>query len=478
MSDYDVIVVGAGPGGYVAAIRAAQLGMKTAIVEREHLGGICLNWGCIPTKALLHSAKVLDTIKHAEEFGIKGVAGATPDITTIIDRSRAVSGHLTTGIGFLLKKNKVDIIWGEAKLKAPSLLSVVETLKPAVQPQHAPPKGVKRTGEYKAKNIILATGARPRVLPGLEPDGDKIWTYFEAMYPPVIPSSLIVVGSGAIGIEFASFYSSMGIVVTVVEAMDQIMPLEDPEIAAVVQKRLTANGVTFLPGAKVTGVSKSSGGVTATLEGADGASSKVKADAVISAAGVVANTEGLGLEELGVELDRGCVKTDANGATTVPGVWAIGDVAGPPMLAHKASHDGLTTVAAIAGQPTHPVAGSSIPRCTYCEPQVASIGLTEAQALERGKIKVGRFPFAANGKALAIGESEGVVKIIFDDATGELIGAHLVGPEATELISGLSLGMSLEATEEALSEVVFAHPTISEALHEAVLSAMGRAIHV
>lgn len=478
MSTYDVIVVGAGPGGYVAAIRAAQLGLKTAIVEREHLGGICLNWGCIPTKALLHSAKVAETVSQAEEFGIFGTSGAKPDIPAIVARSRKVSGQLNAGVGFLLKKNKVDVIWGEATLTGRGQISVAATRKPPMLPQHPVPKGTKGAGTYSAKHIILATGARPRVLAGLEPDGDKVWTYFEAMYPPHVPTSLVIVGSGAIGIEFASFYSAMGVKVTLVEALDAIMPLEDPEISAVVQKRLENKGVAIVTGAKVSGVTKAKSKVTARLEMPGGKTEKVTADAVVSAAGVVANTEGLGLEKLSVALDRGCVKVDAKGATTVQGIWAIGDLAGPPMLAHKASHDALNVLTAIAGGDVHPVVSSAIPRCTYSEPQVASIGLTEAQALENGKIKVGRFPFAANGKALAIGEGEGLAKVIFDDETGELLGAHLVGPEATEMISTLSLGISLEATEEALSNTIFAHPTVSEAVHEAVLSAMGRAIHV
>ncbi len=478
MSTYDVIVVGAGPGGYVAAIRAAQLGLKTAIVEREHLGGICLNWGCIPTKALLHSAKVAETVSHAEEFGIFGTSGAKPDVPAIVARSRKVSGQLNAGIGFLLKKNKVDVIWGEATLTGRGQISVAATRKPPMLPQHPVPKGTKGVGTYSAKHIILATGARPRVLAGLEPDGDKVWTYFEAMYPPHVPTSLVIVGSGAIGIEFASFYSAMGVKVTLVEALDTIMPLEDPEISAVVQKRLENKGVAFVTGAKVSGVTKAKSKVTAQLEMPGGKTEKITADAVVSAAGVVANIEGLGLEKLGVALDRGCVKVDAKGATTVQGIWAIGDLAGSPMLAHKASHDALNVLTAIAGGNVHPVVSSAIPRCTYSEPQVASIGLTEENALENGKIKVGRFPFAANGKALAIGEGEGLAKVIFDDETGELLGAHLVGPEATEMISTLSLGISLETTEEALSNTIFAHPTVSEAVHEAVLSAMGRAIHV
>ena len=478
MSNYDVIIIGAGPGGYVAAIRAAQLGLKTAIVEREHLGGICLNWGCIPTKALLRSADVLETVRQAASFGVD-TSKASPNLATMVARSREVSGRLNAGINFLLGKNKVDVIWGEGVLTAPGKVRVAGSKKAPVAPQHPVPKKVLGPGEYSAKNIVIATGARPRVLPGLKPDGERIWTYFDALKPKALPKSLLVVGSGAIGIEFASFFARLGSEVTVVEALSRALPAEDSEIAGIARKHLEGAGIRFIEEAKVVSAEKTKDGVGVRIEHADGNTDEKHVSVVLSAAGVVGNTEGLGLEKIGVALERGCIKVDARGQSTAPGVWAIGDVAGPPMLAHKASHEGLAVMEAIAGGEVHPLAPSSVPRCTYCEPQIASIGLTEEQAASDGRgIRVGRFPFSANGKAIALGEPEGLIKCIFDDVTGELLGAHMVGPEVTEILSAFSVGMSLEGTDEALAATVFAHPTLSESGHEAVLSGLGRAIHI
>jgi dihydrolipoamide dehydrogenase len=476
---YDVVVIGAGPGGYVAAIRASQLGFKTAIVEREHLGGICLNWGCIPTKALLRSAEIYDHLKHPERFGltIEGKVGF--DAAAVVKRSRAISGQLNGGVGYLMKKNKIDIIWGEATIDKPGEVSVGMARKAPVAPQHAPPKGTLGPGTYKAKHIIVATGARPRVLPGIEPDGRLIWTYFEAMVPATIPKSLIVMGSGAIGIEFASFYRSMGAEVTVVEVLPQILPAEDGEIAAFARKRFEAAGIKFLTGAKVVRVTKGAECVTATIETAPGQPPlEITADRLISAVGVVGNTEGLGLEKLGIALERGVIATDQLSRTSCPGIYAIGDVAGPPMLAHKAEHEGVICVEAIKGLPVHGLDKARIPGCTYCHPQIASIGLTEEKAKAAGRaIKVGRFPFKANGKAIALGETEGMIKTLFDATTGQLVGAHMVGAEVTELIQGYIIAMQLETTEEDLMHTVFPHPTLSEMMHESVLDAYGRAIH-
>ncbi len=476
-TNYDVIVIGGGPGGYVAAIRAAQLGLKAAVVEREHLGGICLNWGCIPTKALLRSAEIYHYMTHAGDYGLSAEKVGF-DASAIVKRSRGVSGQLNGGVGFLLKKNKVDVIWGEATIAKAGEVTVTKPKKAAVEPQHPAPKGTLGEGTYKAKNVIIATGARPRVIPGIEPDQDAIWTYFEAMKPPAIPKSLIVMGSGAIGIEFASFYRTMGAEVTVIELLDQIMPVEDPEIAAHARKRFEKQGIKILTGAKVAGVKKGSGTVSATVETGDGKSQQITAEKMISAVGVVGNVEGLGLEKLGVKTDRGCIVIDGFGRTNVPGIYAIGDVAGPPMLAHKAEHEGVICVEKIKGLDVHPMDKKKIPGCTYCHPQVASVGLTEPKAKEAGyDVKVGRFPFAGNGKAIALGEPEGMVKTIFDAKTGQLLGAHMVGAEVTELIQGYVVAMNLETTEEELMHTVFPHPTLSEMMHESVLDAYGRAIH-
>jgi dihydrolipoamide dehydrogenase len=478
MSSYDIIVIGGGPGGYVAAIRAAQLGFKTAVVEREHLGGICLNWGCIPTKALLRSAEVYHYATHARDYGltINGTVGFDP--AAVVKRSRGVSAQLNTGIGFLMKKNKIDVIWGEAKIAKPGQVVVSATAKPAVQPQTPPPKGTLGAGIYAAKHIIVATGARPRVLPGIEPDGKLIWTYFEAMKPDVFPKSLIVMGSGAIGIEFASFYRTMGAEVTVVEVLPQVMPVEDAEISAHARKRFEKQGMKILTSTKVVKVEKSANSVTATVEDEKGAKQTLTADRLISAVGVVGNVEGLGLEALGIALDRGTVKTDGFGRTNVPGIYAIGDVAGPPMLAHKAEHEGVICVETIKGLHTHAMDKAMIPGCTYCHPQVASVGLTETKAKEAGyTLKVGRFPFIGNGKAIALGEPEGLVKTILDAKTGKLIGAHMVGAEVTELIQGFVVAMNCETTEEELIHTVFPHPTLSEMMHESVLDAYGRVVH-
>ena len=475
---YDVIVIGSGPGGYVTAIRAAQLGLKTAIVEREHLGGICLNWGCIPTKALLRSAEIFHYMQHAGAYGL-AADNVKFDPAAVVKRSRGVSAQLNGGVGFLLKKNKVDVIWGEATITKPGEIVVSASKKKAVEPQNPVPKGTKGEGTYQGKNIIVATGARPRVLPGLEPDKDAIWTYFEAMVPDTFPKSLLVVGSGAIGIEFASFYHTMGADVTVVELLPQILPVEDAEIAGLARKRFEKAGIRILTEAKVSEAKKAGGSVTATIQLKDGKTETLKVDKIISAVGVVGNVEGIGLEKLGVKLDRGTVVTDGFGRTNVPGIYAIGDVAGPPMLAHKAEHEGVICVEAIAGKDVHPMDKAKIPGCTYCHPQVASVGLTEQKAKDAGyQVKVGRFPFIGNGKAIALGEPDGLIKTIFDAKTGQLLGAHMIGAEVTELIQGYVVAMNLETTEEDLMHTVFPHPTLSEMMHESVLDAYGRVIHV
>ncbi len=469
-TSYDVIIIGSGPGGYVAAIRAAQLGLKAAVVERSYIGGVCPNWGCIPTKALLRSADIYHAMLHAKEYGLSA-ENVGFDIGAVVKRSRGIAGRMSQGVGFLLKKNKVDVIWGAAKLAGKGKV-LVEAAEDA-------PKGTLGAGEYSAKHIIIATGARPRELPGLEPDGTLVWTYFEAMVPPNMPKSLLVVGSGAIGVEFASFFATLGAEVTVVEILPQILPVEDDEIAAHARKRFEKAGITIHTEAKVTKLDKGKDDVTATIELKGGKTETLKVDRVISAVGVVGNIEGLGLEALGVKTDRGIVVADGLGRTNVDGVYAIGDVAGPPMLAHKAEHEGVVCVEAIAGKNPHAMDKLKIPGCTYCNPQIASVGLTEAKAKEAGHaLKVGRFPFMGNGKAVALGEPDGLVKTVFDAKTGQLLGAHMVGAEVTELIQGFVVAMNLETTEQELIDSVFPHPTISETMHESVLDAYGRVIHV
>ncbi|MCJ8023772.1 dihydrolipoyl dehydrogenase [Shinella yambaruensis] len=476
---YDVIVIGSGPGGYIAAIRAAQLGLKTAIVEREHLAGICSNWGCIPTKALLRSAEIFHYAQHPGDYGVKIEGTVTPDLKAIVARSRGIASRMNGGVGFLMKKNKVDIIWGEAKITKPGEIVVSKTSKAIQQPQAPLPKNVLPEGTYKAKHIVIATGARPRALPGIEPDGKLIWTYFEAMKPEEMPKSLLVMGSGAIGIEFASFYRTLGVDVTVVEVMKTVMPVEDAEISALAKKQFEKQGMKIHLEAKVAKVEKGANSVTAHVEMKDGKVEKITADRMISAVGVQANIENIGLEALGVKTDRGFIAIDGYGKTNVPGIYAIGDVAGPPMLAHKAEHEAVICIEKIAGLPNvHPMDKAKIPGCTYCHPQVASVGLTEAKAKEQGRdIRVGHFPFVANGKAIALGEDQGLVKTIFDKKTGELLGAHLVGAEVTELIQGFVIAMNLETTEEELMHTIFPHPTISETLKESVLDAYGRALN-
>ncbi|MET4807977.1 dihydrolipoyl dehydrogenase [Limibacillus sp. MBR-115] len=460
---FDVLIIGAGPGGYVTAIRGAQLGLKVGIVEKQHLGGICLNWGCIPTKALLRSAEIFHYMSHAKDYGLSAEKVGF-DMKAVVQRSRGVSKRLNGGVGHLLKKNKVEVIDGEAVLQGQGKISVS--------------KDGKAVGEYAAKHIIVATGARPRALPGIEPDKKQILTYFEAMVPETLPKSLLVIGSGAIGIEFASFYRTMGSEVTVVEVMNQVLPVEDAEIAGLARKQFEKQGIKIMTGTKVASVKKAKDSVTCHLEDAKGKTQEITVEKVISAVGVVGNIENLGLEALGVKTDRGCVVTDGYGRTNVAGVYAIGDVAGPPMLAHKAEHEGVVCIEKIAGQNVHAFDKSKIPGCTYCHPQIASVGLTEAKAKEKGhKVKVGRFPFIANGKAIALGEDQGLVKTVFDEKTGELLGAHMVGAEVTELIQGYVVAMNLETTEQELMHTVFPHPTLSEMMHESVLDAYGRAIH-
>ncbi len=465
--DFDLIVIGAGPGGYVAAIRAGQLGLKTAIVERENLGGICLNWGCIPTKALLKSGEVYEQLGHLADYGLK-VEGRSYDFTKIVERSRGVSKQLSSGVAYLMKKHKVEVIDGSAKLeKGSPAPKVVVALK----------AGGSRS--LQAKAVILATGARARTIPaiGLEPDGDAIWTYREAMVPKACPKSLIVIGSGAIGIEFASFYRALGAEVTVVEALDRVLPVEDEEVSAAAQKAFAKRGIQFRIGAKVTKLSKTKTGVSVALE-AGGKAETLEAEKAIVAVGIAGNVEDLGLETLGVKLDRDHVIIDGHCATNVPGLYAIGDVAGAPWLAHKASHEGVHCVEHIAGK--NPVKiDAPIPGCTYAQPQVASVGLTEAQAKANNReVKIGRFPFRVNGKAIAAGETEGFVKTVFDAKTGALLGAHMIGGEVTEMIQGFALAMTLEATEAELMATVFPHPTMSEAMHESVLDAYGQVLHL
>ncbi|WKW51438.1 dihydrolipoyl dehydrogenase [Rhodomicrobium lacus] len=462
---YDVAVIGGGPGGYVAAIRAAQLGLKTVVIEREHLGGICLNWGCIPTKALLRTAEVLRLAQHGAEFGIKA-EGLSFDLGKIVARSRGVANKLASGVAYLLKKHKVTVIDGTARLKARGVVTVSG-------------KDGKPLADVEAKHIVIATGARARVLPGLEPEGKLVWTYKEAMVPPSLPKSLLVVGSGAIGIEFASFYNALGVKVTVVEIVDKILPFEDDEISALARKSFEKQGMTIHTGAKVDRLEKGRDSVKATLALKDGKTQTADFDRVIVAAGIVGNVENIGLEELGIKTDRTHIVVDAFCRTTVAGIYAIGDVAGPPWLAHKASHEGIICVEKIAGRDPHPLNVRNIPGCTYSHPQVASIGITEAMAKKDGReIKVGRFPYQGNGKAIALGEPEGLVKTIFDAKTGELLGAHMVGAEVTELIQGFGVAKTLETTEAELMETVFPHPTLSETMLESVFDAYGRVIHI
>ncbi len=459
---FDLIVIGAGPGGYVAAIRAAQLGLKTVVVEREHLGGICLNWGCIPTKALLRSSEVFHLMERAKDFGLKADKIGY-DLDAVVKRSRGVAGQLSGGIGHLLKKNKVSVIMGEATIPAKGKVTV---------------KTDKGTEELTAKNIVLATGARARELPGLEADGDLVWTYKHALQPPRMPKKLLVIGSGAIGIEFASFYNTLGADTTVVEVMDRVLPVEDAEISAFAKKAFTKQGMTIMEKAMVKQLDRAKGKVTAHIE-VKGKVEKHDFDTVISAVGIVGNVENLGLEALGVKIDRTHVITDEYCRTGVEGLYAIGDIAGAPWLAHKASHEGVMVADLIAGKHAHPVKPESIAGCTYCQPQVASVGYSEAKAKELGyDIKVGRFPFIGNGKAIALGEPEGLIKTVFDAKTGELLGAHMIGAEVTELIQGYVVGRQLETTEEDLMNTVFPHPTLSEMMHEAVLDAYGRVIHM
>jgi len=459
---FDMIVIGAGPGGYVAAIRGAQLGLKVAIVEREHMGGICLNWGCIPTKAMLRSSEVFHLMHRAKEFGLSA-SGVDYDLDAVVKRSRAVAKQLNSGVGHLLKKHKVTAYMGEASLPAKGKVRV---------------KTDKGNEDLTAQSIVLATGARARELPGLEADGDLVWTYKHALVPPRMPKKLLVIGSGAIGIEFASFYNTLGAETTVVEVMDRILPVEDAEISAFAKKAFEKQKMKIMEKAAVKQLDRGKGKVTAHIE-VGGKVEKHEFDSVISAVGIVGNTEGLGLEDLGVKVEKTHVVTDPHCRTGVDGLYAIGDVAGAPWLAHKASHEGVMVAELIAGGHPHAVDPDSIAGCTYCHPQIASVGLTEAQAKEKGhKVKVGRFPFIGNGKAIALGEPEGMIKTVFDAGTGELLGAHMVGAEVTELIQGYIVGRTLETTEEELMNTVFPHPTLSEMMHESVLDAYGRVIHI
>ncbi|WP_295531284.1 dihydrolipoyl dehydrogenase [uncultured Thioclava sp.] len=458
---YDMIVIGSGPGGYVSAIRGAQLGLKVAIVEREHIGGICLNWGCIPTKALLRSAEVFHLMERAKDFGLSAEKIGY-DLDAVVKRSRGVAKQLSSGVSHLMKKNKIDVVMGVGKLAGPGKVSV---------------KTDKGTEELTSKNIILATGARARNLPGLEADGKRVWSYKHALQPPHQPKKLLVIGSGAIGIEFASFFNTLGADTTVVEVMDRVLPVEDEEISKFAKKQFEKQGMKIREKTTVTKLDRKADKVIATLE-SGGKTETLEVDTVISAVGIVGNVEDLGLEDAGVKIDRTHVIVDEFCRTGVDGVYAIGDIAGAPWLAHKASHEGVMVAELIAGKHAHPIKPGSIAGCTYCQPQVASVGMTEAKAKEAGfEVKVGRFPFIGNGKAIALGEPEGMVKTVFDAKTGELLGAHMIGAEVTELIQGYVIGRQLETTEEDLMNTVFPHPTLSEMMHESVLDAYGRALH-
>jgi len=464
MMQSDLIIIGGGPGGYVAAIRAAQLGLKVTLIERENLGGICLNWGCIPTKALLRSSEILNLIKHADAFGIT-VKDFSFDLKKIVERSRKVAGQLTGGVKHLMKKNKIEVVEGTAKLLGEGKVEV-KTIDG-------------KTAQHMAKNIILATGARARTLPGLDADGKLIWTYREALQPDVMPKSLLVVGSGAIGIEFASFFRTLGAEVTVVEVMDRILPVEDEEVSAFARKAFEKQGMKILTGATVKKLDKNANNVNATIE-QGGKTSTITFDRVIMAVGITGNVENIGIENTKAKIDRGHIVINEWSETEEPGLYAIGDVAGPPWLAHKASHEGVIAVERIAGvKGLHPLDVANIPGCTYCSPQVASVGMTEAKAKTAGRqVKVGRFSFIGNGKAIALGEPEGFIKTVFDAKTGELLGAHMIGPEVTEMIQGYVVARTLETTEQELMHTVFPHPTLSEAMHESVLDAYGRVIHM
>jgi dihydrolipoamide dehydrogenase len=466
---YDVIVLGSGPGGYVAAIRSAQLGLKTAIVERELLGGICLNWGCIPTKALLRSAEIYHYMQHAEDYGLIA-KGIEADLEAVVKRSRGVAKQLNAGVTHLMKKNKIAVHMGEGTLTGPTSLTV---------------KGEKGEEKLTAKHVIVATGARARDLPFAPADGKRVWTYRHAMTPPEMPTRLLVIGSGAIGIEFASFYNDMGAEVTVVEMLDRVVPVEDADVSAFLEKALTKQGMTIMTGAGVGDLKVGANGVTASIKAKDGKVTQAEFSHVIVAIGIVPNTENVGLEKVGAKLDRGFIQIDGYGRTGVKGLWAIGDCVPGPWLAHKASHEGVTAAETIAQElgnkdvHPHPLDRNNIPGCTYCRPQIASVGMTEAKAKEAGfTVKAGTFPFIGNGKAIALGEAEGFVKTVFDAKTGELLGAHMVGAEVTEMIQGYVVGKTLETTEAELINSIFPHPTISESMHESVLAAYGRALHI
>ncbi|NNC52988.1 MAG: dihydrolipoyl dehydrogenase [Erythrobacter sp.] len=468
-TNYDVIVLGSGPGGYVAAIRCAQLGLKTAIVERELLGGICLNWGCIPTKALLRSAEILHYAQHASDYGLKIAGKIEADLEAVVKRSRGVAKQLNQGVTHLMKKNKITVHMGTGRLTGPTSLTV---------------KGEKGEEKLSAKHVIVATGARARDLPFAPADGKRVWTYRHAMTPPEMPNKLLVIGSGAIGIEFASFYNDMGCDVTVVEMLDRIVPVEDKDVSAFLEKSLTKQGMTIMTGAGVEDIKVTGSGVKAKIKDSKGKVSETEFTHCITAIGIVPNTENIGLEKL-AEMDRGFIQIDGYGRTKSKGLWAIGDCTPGPWLAHKASHEGVTTAEAIAKElgntdvHPHPLDRGNIPGCTYCHPQIASVGLTEEKAKEAGhQVKAGTFPFIGNGKAIALGEAEGFVKTVFDAKTGELLGAHMVGAEVTEMIQGFVVGKTLETTEAELMNTVFPHPTISESMHESVLASYGRALHI
>ncbi|MBT6443035.1 MAG: dihydrolipoyl dehydrogenase [Alphaproteobacteria bacterium] len=464
-TNFDVVIIGGGPGGYVAAIRATQLGLKTAVVEQENMGGICLNWGCIPTKALLRTSEIRHTLSHLEDYGLSA-KDIKVDLKKVVKRSRDVAAQLSGGVAHLMKKNKIPVFDGHGRLAGKGKVSVI--------------KDGKETASLSAAHIILATGARARVLPGLEPDGKLIWTYREAMVPDMMPKSLLVVGSGAIGMEFASFFSDLGAEVTVVEVLPRVLPVEDEEISALAAKQFKKQGMTLHTSATVKALKTSAKSVTATIETGKGKSEEITVDRVILAVGIVGNVEDIGIDGTGVTVDRSHIVTDEWMATGEPGVYAIGDVTGPPWLAHKASHEGVICVEKIAGAAdVHPMKKERIPGCTYCRPQIASVGLTEAAAKEAGhETKIGRFPFIGNGKAIALGEPDGMVKTIFDAKTGELLGAHMIGTEVTELIQGFVIAMGLETTEAELMQTIFPHPTLSEMMHESVLDAEGRVIHM